>query len=217
LTLNLGVLASGRGSNLGAILRAQAEGELPARVAVVVSDRPEANVLDLARRHGVPALCVEPGRDRRDAFEARIASCLERHRVDLVCLAGFMRVVGPGLLGRYPGRILNIHPSLLPAFPGRDAQRQAWEHGVKVTGCTVHFVDEGVDTGPIILQRAVAVAEEDDPESLAARILREEHLAYPEAIRLLAQGRLQLEGRRVRVAATGSGGEGGTRCGGEPY
>ncbi|HCC32747.1 MAG TPA: phosphoribosylglycinamide formyltransferase [Clostridiales bacterium] len=214
MTLNLGVLASGRGSNLGAILRAEAQGELPARVAVVIGDRPGAGALDVARRQGVPAFCIEPGRDGRVAYEARIVSCLERHGVDLVCLAGFMRVVGPALLGRYPGRILNIHPSLLPAFPGRGAQRQAWEHGVKVTGCTVHFVDEGVDTGPIILQRAVAVGEEDDPEALAARILQEEHAAYPEAIRLLAEGRLTIAGRRVIVAAPGSGGEGGARCGG---
>ncbi|HSW09885.1 MAG TPA: phosphoribosylglycinamide formyltransferase [Bacillota bacterium] len=214
MTLNLGVLASGRGSNLEAILRAEAHGGFPAGVAVVISDCPGAGALEVARRQGVPAFCLEPGRDGRDAFEARIVSCLERHRVDLVCLAGFMRVVGPVLLGRYPGRILNIHPSLLPAFPGRDAQRQAWEHGAKVTGCTVHFVDEGVDTGPIILQRAVAVGEEDDPEALAARILQEEHAAYPEAIRLLAEGRLTIAGRRVIVAAPGSGGEGGARCGG---
>ena len=217
MTLNLGVLASGRGSNLGAILQAEARGELSARVAAVISDRPGANALDLARRHGVPAFCFEPGEDGRDAFEARIISCLDRYRVDLVCLAGFMRVVGPRLLGRYPDRILNIHPSLLPAFPGRDAQRQAWEHGVKVTGCTVHFVDQGVDTGPIILQRAVAVREEDDPESLAARILQEEHAAYPEAIRLFAQGRLTVEGRRVRIAAPRGGDQEGARCGGGLY
>ncbi|MDQ7793591.1 MAG: phosphoribosylglycinamide formyltransferase [bacterium] len=199
MTLNLGVLASGRGTNLLAILAAAAGGEIPARVRVVISDRAGAPALELARSRGIPAFFLDPGPAGKAAFESRVVSRLEEHGVDLVCLAGFMRVVGRTLLDRYAGRILNIHPSLLPAFPGLDAQRQAWEYGVKVAGCTVHFVDRGVDAGPIILQRAVTVSEGDTPETLGARILEEEHRAYPEAIRLFAEKRLVLEGRRVKV------------------
>jgi phosphoribosylglycinamide formyltransferase-1 len=197
--VNLGVLASGRGTNLLAILAAAEGGEIPARVRVVISDRTGAPALELARSRGIPAFFLDPGPAGKAAFESRVVSRLEEHGVDLVCLAGFMRVVGRTLLDRYAGRILNIHPSLLPAFPGLDAQRQAWEYGVKVAGCTVHFVDRGVDAGPIILQRAVTVSEGDTPETLAARILEEEHRAYPEAIRLFAEKRLVLEGRRVKV------------------
>lgn len=199
MTLNLGVLASGRGTNLLAILAAAEGGEIPARVRVVISDRAGAPALELARSRGIPAFFLDPGPAGKAAFESRVVSRLEEHGVDLVCLAGFMRVVGRTLLDRYAGRILNIHPSLLPAFPGLDAQRQAWEYGVKVAGCTVHFVDRGVDAGPIILQRAVTVSEGDTPETLGARILEEEHRAYPEAIRLFAEKRLVLEGRRVKV------------------
>lgn len=201
MTLNLGVLASGRGTNLLAILEAVERGEVPARVRVVLSDRPGARALEIARARDVPAVHLDPAAGGRAAFESRVIACLEAHGVELVCLAGYMRVVGRTLLERYPGKILNIHPSLLPAFPGLEAQAQAWEHGVKVSGCTVHFVDRGVDTGPIILQRAVPVLEADTAETLAARILAEEHRAYAEAIRLFAAGRLVTEGRRVRVRA----------------
>lgn len=199
MSLNLGVLASGRGTNLLAILDAVERGEVPARVRVVVADRPGAPALAIARERDVPAVHLDPGAEGRAAFESRVAACLDEHGVELVCLAGFMRVVGRTLRERFPGRIVNIHPSLLPAFPGLDAQKQAWEHGVKVTGCTVHFVDGGVDTGPIILQRSVPVREEDTVETLTRRILAEEHRAYPEAIALVASGRLAIEGRRVRV------------------
>ncbi len=197
--MRIGVLASGRGTNLQAILDAAAGGLLPAQVVVVISDRAEAPALGIAKARNVPAFFIDPRGLDRATFELQLADCLDRHRVDLVCLAGFMRVVGKVMLERFESRILNIHPSLLPAFPGLDAQRQAWEHGVKITGCTVHFVDRGVDTGPIILQRAVPVLDEDTPDTLAARILKAEHLAYPEAIRLFAEGRLVREGRRVRV------------------
>ncbi len=198
--LRVGVLASGRGSNLQAILDAAARGELPAQVVVVVSDRGDALALERARAAGVPAVFVDPARyPSRADFEAEIARLLEAHGVELVVLAGYMRVLGPAFVAAFRNRIMNIHPSLLPAFPGLHAQRQALEHGVKVAGCTVHFVDEGVDTGPIILQAAVPVLEDDTEESLAARILEQEHRLYPEAIRLYAAGRLRVEGRRVRI------------------
>lgn len=197
--LKLGVLASGRGTNLQAILDACARGELPARVAVVVSDRADAQALERARRAGVPAVFVDPrGRGKAD-FEAQISRVLREHGVELVCLAGYMRVLGRAFLEDWEGRVLNIHPSLLPAFPGLDAQRRAWEHGVKVAGCTVHFVVPEVDAGPIILQAAVPVLGDDTPETLAARILEQEHRIYVEAIRLYAEGRLRVEGRRVII------------------
>jgi phosphoribosylglycinamide formyltransferase-1 len=198
----LGVLASGRGSNLQAILDAIAAGRCPARVAVVVSDRKDAAALDRARRAGVPAVHVDPrGFAERPAFDDAVAAVLDGHGVGLVCLAGYMRLLSPGFVTRYRGRLLNVHPGLLPAFPGLHAQRQALAYGVKVAGATVHFVDEGVDTGPIVLQAAVPVLEDDTEETLAARILAEEHRLYPEAIRLFAEGRLRLDGRRVRIEA----------------
>jgi phosphoribosylglycinamide formyltransferase-1 len=198
--LRLGVLASGRGSNLQAILDAIAAGRCPARVAVVISDRKDAAALERARRAAVPAVHVDPRAhpDRR-AFDAAVAAALDGHRVELVCLAGFMRVLTPEFVRRYRGRVLNVHPALLPAFPGLHAQRQALEHGVKVAGATVHLVDEGVDTGPILLQAAVPVLEDDTEEALAARILGEEHRLYPEAIRLVAEGRVEVTGRRARI------------------
>lgn len=197
--LVLGVLASGRGSNLQAILDASGRG-LPARVGVVISDVEQAPALFRAREAGVPAVFVNPLEyPGRATYEARLLEVLRKYRVDLVCLAGYMRIVGRTMLAAFPGRVMNIHPSLLPAFPGVDAQAQALEYGVKVSGCTVHLVDGGMDTGPIILQRSVEVLEDDDRESLARRILEQEHQAYPEAIRLFAEGRLSLEGRRVRV------------------
>ena len=198
--LPVAVLVSGRGSNLEAILAAAGRDEFPARVVVVVSDRERAPALERARRHGVPAVFVNP-KDFADrtAYDAALLGLLQGHQVGLVCLAGFMRILTPEFVRAWAGRILNIHPSLLPAFPGLAAQRQALEHGVKVSGATVHFADEGVDTGPIVLQSSLAVYPDDTEESLSTRILAEEHRLYPEAIRLFALGRLHLSGRRVTV------------------
>jgi phosphoribosylglycinamide formyltransferase-1 len=200
--LRVGVMASGRGSNLGAILERSLDGSIDVDVAVVVSDVESAPALDRARAAGVPALFIHPGRHRTrltPEAEARYVRALTEHDVDVVCLAGFMRILHDSFLERFRGRIVNIHPSLLPAFPGLDAQTQAFEYGVKWSGCTVHFVDAGVDTGPIILQKAVPVREDDTAESLASRILEREHEAYPEALQLIAEDRLMIEGRRVRV------------------
>ena len=206
-TLSLGVLASGRGSNLQAILDEIAAGHLAAAaVAVVVSDVADAFALERARSAGVPAFFVDPqGPGGKAAYEQRLAAVLREHGVGLVVLAGYMRVCGPVLLASFAGRILNIHPSLLPAFPGLHVQRRALEHGVRFSGCTVHFVDAGVDTGPIVAQAVVPVLDADTEETLAARILRQEHRLYPHAIRLFAQGRLRLAGRRVLLDATAPG------------
>lgn len=198
--LRLGVLASGRGSNLQAIIDAIEAGRLRAHLAVVISDRADAQALERARRHGSPALFVNPKEHpSREAFDKAVMALLETYRVELVCLAGFMRLLSHAFVGTWRGRIMNIHPALLPAFPGLHAQRKALEHGVKVAGCTVHFVDEGVDTGPIIIQAAVPVREDDTEETLSARILVEEHRIYPAAIQLFADGRLELCGRRVFI------------------
>ena len=198
--LPLAVLASGRGSNLQAILDACDAPGFPARVAVVVSDRERAQALERAAARGVPARFLNP-KDfaDRSAYDAALTAAVETHDVGLVCLAGFMRVLGPAFVGSFHGRIMNVHPSLLPAFPGLAAQRQALDYGVRVAGATVHFVDEGVDTGPIILQASVPVHPDDTEESLSARILGAEHRLYPEAIRLFAEGRLSIAGRRVMV------------------
>ncbi len=198
--LALGVLASGRGSNLQAILDAIEAGRCPARVAVVVSDRAGARALDRARAAGVKAVHLDPHvYPARAAFDRTVLAVLAEHAVELVCLAGYMRLLSPAFVAACRGRILNVHPALLPAFPGLHAQRQALEYGVKVAGATVHLVDEGVDTGAIVLQAAVPVLEGDTEETLAARILAEEHRLYPEAIRLYAEGRLEIVGRRVRI------------------
>ena len=198
--LRLGVLASGRGSNLQAIIDAIDAGQLTAVVACVISDRQSAEALERARRRGIPAYHVPPrAYPDRPAHEAEVRRILDEQGVDLVVLAGYMRLFTPSFIEAYRGRMMNIHPALLPNFPGMDAQRQAWEYGVKVSGCTVHFVEEGTDAGPIILQRTVPVLEQDTPETLAERILVEEHLAFPEAVRLFAEGRLVIEGRRVKV------------------
>jgi phosphoribosylglycinamide formyltransferase-1 len=198
--LRLGVLASGRGTNLQAILDAIDAGRCPARVVVVVSDRAEAGALERARRASIEAVHVEPqaGADRA-AFDQAVAAVLAKHDVQLVCLAGYMRLLSPGFVTAYRHRILNVHPALLPAFPGLHAQRQALAHGVKVTGATIHFVDDGMDTGPIVLQAAVPVREDDTEASLSARIRAEEHRLFPEAIRLFAEGRLAVDGRQVRI------------------
>jgi phosphoribosylglycinamide formyltransferase-1 len=197
--LRLGVLASGRGTNLQAILDAIEAGRCPARVVVVVSDRAAAPALDRGRRAGIKSVHLDPRLSGgRDAFDRAVAAALTEHAVELVCLAGYLRLLSPALVAAFRGRILNVHPALLPAFPGLHALRQALDYGVKVTGATIHFVDEGVDTGPIVLQAAVPVRDDDTEESLTARIQAEEHRLYPEAIRLYAEGRLELEGRRVR-------------------
>jgi phosphoribosylglycinamide formyltransferase-1 len=194
------VLASGRGSNLQAILDETASGRLDAAVKVVVSDVGDAFALERARRAGVPAVFVDPrGSGGKAAHEQRVVDVLRGHGVELVALAGYLRICGPALLAAFPGRILNIHPSLLPAFPGLHVQRAALEGGARFSGCTVHFVDAGVDTGPIVAQAVVPVLDGDTEDTLAARILRQEHRVYPHAIRLFAAGRLRLEGRRVFV------------------
>jgi phosphoribosylglycinamide formyltransferase-1 len=199
--LRLGVLASGTGSNLQSILDACAQGLVPAQVAVVISNLPSAKALDRAREAGVRAISLPHQLSpSREAYDEQLVSLLREHGVELVCLAGFMRLITPVLLHAFENRILNLHPALLPSFPGLHAVRQALKAGVKISGCTVHVVDEGTDTGPIVVQAAVPVLEGDDEESLAARILVQEHRCYPWAIRLWAEGRVAVEGRRVRIA-----------------
>lgn len=201
--LRVAVLASGRGSNLHAILEAAARPEFPAEIVLVVSDRERAQALDRARVHGVPAMVLDPkAYPDREAYDAVLRALLQEHRIGLVCLAGFMRILGAEFVRAFSGRVLNIHPSLLPAFPGLAAQRQALEYGVKIAGATVHLVDEGVDTGPIVLQASVPVRPGDTEASLSARILAEEHRLYPEAIRLFANGQLRIVGRRVLEETT---------------
>jgi phosphoribosylglycinamide formyltransferase-1 len=195
----VGVLVSGRGSNLQALIDAARRGELGGEVAVVVSNVEGALGLERAREAGITAVFRDHRGKKREDFDAEIVEILRAHQVDLVCLAGFMRLLSPFFVRAFPGRILNIHPALLPAFPGLDAQRQAWEHGVKVSGATVHLVDEGLDSGPIVGQQAVPVLSGDTPETLAARILETEHRLYPRAVRLLLEGRCRVEGRRVIV------------------
>lgn len=200
--VRVAVLASGRGSNFEALARAAASPGFPAKIALLVSDRPDAPALEKAKRDGIETRTIDPGTPRGEWAPFGVRALLESLasvRADVVCLAGFMRVVPVPILAAVRGRVLNIHPSLLPAFPGLRAVRQAIRAGVKVTGCTVHFVDEGIDTGPIVLQSAVGVESDDDEESLAARILVEEHRLYPEALRLLAEERLVVSGRRVTI------------------
>lgn len=199
--LGLGVLASGRGTNLQAILDAAEKGRIRAQILAVVSDREEAPALARARRHSVPAACIRrESFPSRATFEEEIVANLRSHGVELVCLAGFMRILGPAMLEAFPGRILNIHPALLPSFPGLDSQLQALDYGVKIAGCTVHIVDDMIDHGPIILQAAVEVREGDTVEALSARILEEEHRLYPKAIGLIAEGRVAIQGRRAIIA-----------------
>jgi phosphoribosylglycinamide formyltransferase 1 len=198
----IGVLISGRGSNLQAIVDAVRGRRLDAEIAVVISNRADAPGLDRARDAGIEALHVGP-RDYpdRDAYDRALVQALRSRQVDLVCLAGYMRLVGAPMLHAFPLRILNIHPSLLPAFPGLDAQRQALDYGVRLSGATVHFVTNELDAGPIVLQSAVPVLPGDTPETLAARILVEEHRIYPEAIAIVLAGRFRIEGRQVRLQA----------------
>jgi len=196
----IAVLISGRGSNLQSIIDAIREGRLDAQIALVLSNRANAPGLERAREAGVEAIFINP-RDYadRDAYDRAIVAALRRRQVDLVCLAGFMRLVGAPLLEAFPFRILNIHPSLLPAFPGLEAQRQALEYGVRISGATVHFVTSELDGGPIILQAAVSVLPDDTAETLAARILIDEHRIYPEAIEIVLRGAWSIEGRRVKI------------------
>ncbi len=195
----LGILLSGRGSNFEAIADNIAAGRLDAEIAIVISNRPEARGLEIARQRGLHAVCIPSKGLDRETYDRMVVEELRRARVDLVCLAGFMRLLSAYFVREFPFQILNIHPSLLPAFPGLDGQHQALEHGVKISGCTVHFVDEYLDHGPIIIQAAVPVLEDDTVESLSARILKEEHRIYTEAIRIVLSGRWRIEGRRVRI------------------
>jgi phosphoribosylglycinamide formyltransferase-1 len=198
--LKLAVLASGRGSNLQAIIDAIENGKLNAALAVVISNKPEAAALARAHKHGAPAIFLDPkAAPDREAYDAMILEQLRKYNVGLVALAGYMKIVTRVLIDAYPNRIMNIHPSLLPAFPGLNAQQQALDWGVKVSGCTVHFVTEGVDAGPIIRQATVPVLEGDTAESLETRILGEEHRIYTEAIRLFADGHLTVKGRQVFI------------------
>ncbi len=203
--VNVGVMASGRGSDFQSLVDAAGRGQLSATIALLVSNVPEAPVVERAERAGVPAVVIDHrpfGKDRQ-AWEREVVKALRAHHIDLVVLAGFMRLLTPYFLGEFRNRIINIHPSLLPAFPGTHAQRDALEHGARVTGCTIHFVDESIDGGPIILQKAVPVLPGDTEENLAGRILEQEHLFLPLAVRLFAEGRLSLDGRRVRINREG--------------
>jgi phosphoribosylglycinamide formyltransferase-1 len=198
------VLASGRGSNLQALIDAIGAKRLDATIVAVISNKNDAAALERARKHGLKDIFVDPkpfaGRpDGREAYDRVLLDLLQRHGVELVLLAGYMKIVTPVLVNAFANRMMNVHPSLLPAFPGLDVQKKAIEWGCKLAGCTVHFVTEGVDEGPIILQAAVPVLDDDTPETLAARILEQEHKIYPRAVQLFAEGRLRVEGRRVVI------------------
>lgn len=193
----LGILISGRGSNFEAIADNVAAGKIDASIAVVISSRPEARGLEMARQRGLNAVCIPSKGLDREVYDRILLEELHKHGVELVCLAGFMRLLSATFIREYPNRILNIHPSLLPAFPGLDAQRQALEHGVRISGCTVHFVDEYLDAGPIVIQTPVPILDADTVETLSARILKEEHRIYSEAIRIVLAGNYRIEGRRV--------------------
>lgn len=193
----LGILISGRGSNFEAIANHVAGGDLDVEIAVVISNRAEAHGLEAARTRGLTAVCLPSKGLDREVYDRMLAAELHKHGVELVCLAGFMRLLSAGFIREFPNRILNIHPSLLPAFPGLDAQHQALAHGVKITGCTVHFVDEDLDAGPIVIQAAVPVLDDDTEETLSARILKQEHRIYSEAIGIVIAGKYRVEGRRV--------------------
>ena len=194
----IAVLLSGRGSNFEALAESVAAGRIPnAEIALVVSNREGTLGVEKARERGIPARVIPSKGLEREAYDRLVVTALEEARPDLVCLAGYMRLLSPYFVERFRGKILNIHPSLLPAFPGLEAQRQALEHGVKFTGCTVHFVDENLDAGPIVLQVVIPIRDDDTPESLSARILDEEHRIYSEAARIVLEGRYRIDGRRV--------------------
>lgn len=196
----LGVLCSGRGTNLQSILAAVDSGQIPAPVGVVLTDKPDAKALERAEKAGIPRFCVNRKQYAdKQAFEEALVEKLREQGVTLVILAGFMRILSPYFVHEFPGRILNIHPSLLPSFGGAHAHRDVLAYGVKVSGCTIHFVDEGMDSGPIILQTSVQVLDSDDEDTLAARVLEQEHKLYPKAIELFLKGKLRIEGRKVRI------------------
>lgn len=198
--MNIAVLVSGRGSNLQAIIDSIEDGYLRARISVVISDAGDAYALLRAKKHGIDAVFVDPVKyTSKELYEKEVLKNLEKHNAQLILLAGYMRILGKTLLSAYKNRIINIHPALLPAFTGLHAQKQAFEHGVKVAGCTVHFVDETLDGGAIIMQRCVEVREEDTDETLADRILEQEHKIYPEAVKLFVENRLIIEGRKVKI------------------
>src|SRR5271154_5017059 len=196
---NLGILLSGRGSNFVAIADSIAAGRIPdARIAVVISNRADAAGLETARSCGLNAVAIPSKGKAREDHDREVVAALKEHKVDLICLAGYMRLLSPWFVQQFPARILNIHPSLLPAFPGLEAQQQAFAYGVKVTGCTVHFVDEELDHGAIVVQKTVPVLDSDDEHTLSARILEQEHIAYTEAISIVLSGGFQLIGRRLK-------------------
>lgn len=198
--LKLGVLISGNGSNLQSIIDHIEKGSLKTIIKIVISNNPEAYGITRAKKHGIPVVVLKNGDFKnKEAFDLELIRILKNNCVDLVILAGFMRIITPTLLKAFPHKIINIHPALLPSFPGIHGQKQALDYGVKLSGCTVHFVDEGVDTGPIIIQSAVQVFDDDTEETLAARILKEEHRIYPRAIQLFAEGKIEIKGRKVRI------------------
>lgn len=198
--MRLGILISGRGSNFEAISSSINRRKLDAEIAIVISNNANAAGLEIARERGIPMRVIPSRGMDRENYDKLLIEELRTHDVELVCLAGFMRLLSANFVRAFPNRVLNIHPSLLPAFPGLDAQRQALEHGVKITGCTVHFVDEFLDSGPIVIQSAVPVLDVDTVESLSARILLQEHLIYSQAIQLIEEGRVTIEGRKVKIA-----------------
>jgi phosphoribosylglycinamide formyltransferase-1 len=196
----IGVLLSGRGSNFEALAESVAAGRIPnSEIAIALSNREDARGIEKAREFGIEARVISSKGLEREAYDKLVIAALQEKRVDLVCLAGYMRLLSPQFVAAFRNRILNIHPSLLPAFPGLEAQRQALEHGAKFSGCTVHFVDENLDAGPIVLQSCVPIEDSDTPETLAERILREEHCTYTEAVRIVLEGRYRIEGRRVLI------------------
>jgi phosphoribosylglycinamide formyltransferase-1 len=202
----IGILLSGRGSNFEALADSIAAGRIPgAEIAIVISNRDGAPGVERARERGFLARVIPSKGLEREAYDKQVVAALQEARVDLVCLAGFMRLLSPYFVAAFRGRILNIHPSLLPSFPGLEAQRQALEYGVRFAGCTVHFVDENLDAGPVVMQAIVPVLDGDTPETLSARILKEEHLLYTEAVRLVLEGRYRIEGRRVIHLSAGPG------------
>ncbi|MBI4826515.1 MAG: phosphoribosylglycinamide formyltransferase [Nitrospirae bacterium] len=198
--LTIGVLASGRGSNFQSIIDNIESGYINAKIAVLITDNPKAYAIERAKNHDIETLVVKPNKFQdKDAYYTHIADELQKRGVELVVLAGFMRVVGKPLIDRYKNKIMNIHPALLPSFPGLHSQKQAVDYGVKISGCTVHFVDEGVDTGPIIIQAAVPVYADDIEDDLSKRILKQEHIIFPLAIKLYADGKVKVEGRKVSI------------------
>jgi phosphoribosylglycinamide formyltransferase 1 len=206
MTKRIGVLLSGRGSNFEALADSVAAGRIPnAEIAVVVSNREGAPGIDKAKQRKIAARVIPSKGLEREAYDRQVVGVLQEHRVDLVCLAGYMRLLSPYFVASYPQRILNIHPSLLPSFPGLESQRQALEYGVKFAGCTVHFVDENLDAGPIILQASVPVRDDDTEATISARILAEEHRVYSEAVRIVLEGKYKIEGRRVILTGSAQG------------